>query len=175
MTTLDGGAVPFWQLVAKGAGCLTKYMAKQKEPKPFEEAAFKTVDPSMQDLWKLQEARRKDRAQYTSRRKLAGAKSPLAAHQVLSAFFAKDPETRRKLEENLVIQAWQKIVGETAGRYSRAVRVRGRTLYVHVDDPLWMQQLSFLKQAILEKYRAEFPKSPVRDLYFFRERQPAHG
>ncbi|GEM_PF-1581710 len=130
----------------------------------------KNLDPSLKDLWELQQARRKDRDQYTSRRKLQGAKLPPTLAQGISAFFAKDPETRKKLQENLAIAAWTKIVGETAARYSRAVRVRSQTLYVNVDDPLWMQQLTFLKQAIIEKYRAEFPQSGIRDLYFFRER-----
>lgn len=127
-------------------------------------------ETTLKELWQLQEARRKDRQQYTSRRRAQGAKSPLAMQQMLTAFFSKDPEARKKMDESTLILAWQRIVGDTAARYSRAVRLRNRTLYVHVEDPLWMQQLSFLKQAILEKYRAEFPKSGVRDLYFFRER-----
>jgi predicted nucleic acid-binding Zn ribbon protein len=133
----------------------------------------KPKDPTLAELWKLQEARRHDRKQFTSRRRTQGAKSPLNMKQVLTAFFAKDPETKQKMEENFLLLAWTRIVGDTAARYSRAVRVRNRTLYVHVDDPLWMQQLTFLKQAILEKYRQEFPRSPVRDLYFFRERAPS--
>ena len=133
----------------------------------------KNLDPSLKDLWELQQARRKDRDQYTSRRKSQGAKLPPSLAQGISAFFAKDPETRKKLQENLAIAAWAKIVGETAARYSRAVRVRSQTLSVDVDDPLWMQQLTFLKQAIIEKYRAEFRDSGIRDLYFFRERPMA--
>ena len=49
-----------------------------------------------------------------------------------------------------------------------AARIRSGTLTVIVRDPVWMQQLTFLKQGILAKYKQDFPKLGLHQIYFSR-------
>ncbi|MBY0372339.1 DUF721 domain-containing protein [bacterium] len=89
--------------------------------------------------------------------------------ELLSVFFKKDPEFLRQIEENKALEAWPGYVGEAAARVSKAIRLRNGTLTVHVQDGIWMQQLSLLKNGILSRYRNEFPKIVIRDIFFKRQ------
>jgi predicted nucleic acid-binding Zn ribbon protein len=120
------------------------------------------------ELLRVQKMRRRDRQQATTKRRRQGDDLPNSFKTLLSAFFKSDPEALRQIEENKALEAWEKYVGEAAARVSSAVRIRGSTLTVLVRDPVWMQQLSFLKQGILAKYRQDFPKLSLTQIFFSR-------
>lgn len=126
------------------------------------------MDKDEKYLLEIQRKRRKDKQQATTKRRRQGESIPPSMGELLTTFFAKDPETLAQIEETKALEAWPRYVGEAAARVSKAVRLRQGTLTVYVKDPMWMQQLSFLKQGILAKYKQDFPKIPIRQLYFSR-------
>ena len=109
------------------------------------------------ELLKLYRDRLKDRRQAKTRRRRKLESHPETVAALLKSVFSKDREALRKMEESRALMAWPAIVGPAASRASRAEKVKGTTLIVRVADPLWMQQLSLLKQDLLAKYRKQFP------------------
>src|SRR3954464_9836067 len=101
------------------------------------------------ELAQLHRLRRRDRQQATTKRRRQGEDLPHSFASLLSAFFKADPEVLAQIEETKGLEAWPKYVGEAAARVSHASRIRNGTLTVIVRDPIWMQQLSFLKNGIL--------------------------
>ena len=73
------------------------------------------------------------------------------------------------MQESKALEAWARYVGEAASKVSRAIRLRNGQLTVVVKDPMWMQQLSFLKNGIINRYKTEFPHLGIRDIYFSRQ------
>ena len=74
----------------------------------------------------------------------------------------------KKIEETKALEAWADYVGPSAAEVSTALKVRSNTLIVKVTDPLWMQQLTFLKRDLLSRFKADFPKLRIRNIYFTR-------
>lgn len=120
------------------------------------------------ELLIIQRKRRRDRQQATTKRRRQGEELPNSFKSLLSAFFKADPEALQQIEESKAMEAWPRYVGEAASRVSTAARIRSGTLTVIVRDPVWMQQLSFLKQGILARYRLDFPKLGLTQIYFSR-------
>jgi predicted nucleic acid-binding Zn ribbon protein len=121
------------------------------------------------DLMKLYRARVKDFKYAKTRRKKALEMGPARLGEALLNFFQKEsPQALNKIEENRAILAWENYVGQLASKHSRALRVRQKTLVVQVADPLWMQQLHLLKNELLKKYRRDFPKLALNDIFFTR-------
>ena len=122
----------------------------------------------MDDLLKLFRQRRKDRAQSKTKRRKSMESSPEPMSDLLGNYFHGNPEALRKIEETRALMAWEGYVGSAAARISHALRLRGHMLVVRVPDPLWMQQLSFLKQDLLKRYAKDFPKLKIREIFFTR-------
>lgn len=87
---------------------------------------------------------------------------------LIGSYFKADKQAVRKIEEARAIMAWDALVGDSAARVSKAMRVRGYQLVVRVSDPLWMTQLSYLKHDLIKKYQADFPQLGIRDIFFVR-------
>ncbi|MDO8784705.1 MAG: DUF721 domain-containing protein, partial [Syntrophales bacterium] len=62
---------------------------------------------------------------------------------------------RRKIflnfEDRSIISLWNKAVGPQIATQSRPGTLKGTTLFVKVSSSVWMQQLHFLKEEIIEK------------------------
>ncbi len=123
---------------------------------------------NQKDLMKIFAQRVHDRREFSSKRWRLTQKLPDSLGQCLTAFFKKDPETLKKIEETKALMAWPEIVGQVAAKMSRAVRFRGATLIVHVQDGLWLEQLCFLKNDVLKRYNRRFPGLRISDIYFKR-------
>lgn len=123
------------------------------------------LDPE-KELKKVYAARLKDKRQAKSRRRLRGEASPQSLLTLLPSYFGKNPETLSKIETSRALIAWSKYVGESAASQSQAVRLRGGTLTVKVVSPIWMQQLSLLKDKILKNYRRDFPSLKIKNIFF---------
>ena len=123
---------------------------------------------SDKDLIKLFRCRVKDRMKFKTRRRRSVEAAPPAMGSLVTEFFQDSPEALKRLEESRAVLAWTTYVGETVASQARPIRLRGNTLVIQVNDPLWMQQLMFLKQELLRKYRKDFPKLGLTDIYFTR-------
>jgi hypothetical protein len=120
------------------------------------------------ELHRLYRARIKDRLQSKTRRRKELEAKPNKLGDLLGTYFGRDSEALRRLEEHRALQAWEGYVGAAACRVSKALRVRQGTLLVRVQDPLWMQQLSLLKRELIKRYRSDFPRLGIRDIFFTR-------
>lgn len=120
----------------------------------------------LRELRKLEAMRREDRRRARSSAKAKREAAPPVMSDVIANVLGKTPEARRKLLEARLIALWPDMVGTAAAERARAVQVRGRSLTVHVDDPLWLQELMFLKAELIQRFRKALPALPLEDIYF---------
>jgi hypothetical protein len=59
---------------------------------------------------------------------------------------------------------WEHIVGAVIARHARPQTVRGKKLYLSVDSPAWMQQLSLLKPELIEKVNRNLGTGAIKDI-----------
>lgn len=80
---------------------------------------------------------------------------------------------KRQLKRAEVVTAWEEIVGERIAGETHAEAVRGHTLFVRAESPVWAQELEFLKPEILKKIRARVGRGVVSDIRFRTGSAPA--
>jgi predicted nucleic acid-binding Zn ribbon protein len=68
------------------------------------------------------------------------------------------------LGEYRILGQWEKTVGASIARHAQPRSVRGKKLYLSVDSPAWMQQLSLLKPEIIEKLNGNLGKDTIKDI-----------
>jgi hypothetical protein len=71
-----------------------------------------------------------------------------------------------KLLEQRLRRRWPEVVGEHIGTHTRPEQIRFKKLYVTVESSVWLQQLMFLKPALVDKINAEAAREVVTDLVF---------
>lgn len=69
-----------------------------------------------------------------------------------------------RLSEFRIFGQWEKTVGSLIARHASPVSLRGTRLFLAVDSPAWMQQLSLLKPEIIGKVNAALGKEAVKDI-----------
>lgn len=70
------------------------------------------------------------------------------------------------LEAFSVFSLWPKIAGRRIAAHTRPARIKGRVLYLEVDDQLWLSQLKYMKDDILEKMGQTIKPGVFNDLKF---------
>jgi predicted nucleic acid-binding Zn ribbon protein len=73
---------------------------------------------------------------------------------------------KKGIERQKAIFVWDKVVGRDIRRHTKPRYVRGKKIWVDVDDPIWIQQLSFLKSKILKKLNTELGEEHIVDIIF---------
>ena len=73
---------------------------------------------------------------------------------------------KKGIERQRAIFVWGKVVGRDIRRHTKPRYVRGKKIWVDVDDPIWIQQLSFLKSKILKKLNTELGEEHIVDIIF---------
>ncbi|RQW77230.1 MAG: DUF721 domain-containing protein, partial [Geobacter sp.] len=91
-------------------------------------------------------------------------KSPAPVSDLMTTLFRGKPAEKR-LEEGKIWLVWDAAVGSQVAAKARPVSFRDGTLTVAVVSAPWMQQLTFLKKAILEKLNERLGRELVRDVY----------
>lgn len=66
----------------------------------------------------------------------------------------KDYGMEGHMAEHRLQKDWHTIVGHSVALHSQPGQIRFNKLYLSVDSPGWMQELSFLKPALLKKVNA---------------------
>lgn len=61
---------------------------------------------------------------------------------------------------------WKEIVGEEVDRHTKLLYQKGKTLFVAADNPVWGQELSLQKAAILERLEQKIGKGKIKDIKF---------
>lgn len=86
-------------------------------------------------------------------------------------------ETLRKLGLSGAVAAihWRQVVGEDVNRHAQPLRQMGKTLFVVTDNPVWSQELSFQKAAILKKLERKMGRGRIEDIKFITRGLEAEG
>jgi len=72
-----------------------------------------------------------------------------------------------RIQDQRIIDAWERMVGKAIAEMTEPVRVRNRVLQVKVTNSVWMHELQFHKKLIIQKLN-EYTGTPVlQDLWFF--------
>lgn len=69
-------------------------------------------------------------------------------------------------EEKRLAEVWNRVVGPQIAEQTRPTKMKKGTLFVNVSTSIWMQQLHYLKQEIMEKFNEHSGKEPIRNIYF---------
>jgi predicted nucleic acid-binding Zn ribbon protein len=73
----------------------------------------------------------------------------------------------KDLEEVKIFSAWSEIAGERMAVHTRPTNISNSILYVEVDDPLWLSQLKYMKQEIIDKLDTKIKPGLFKDIRFF--------
>ncbi|MGH7782854.1 MAG: DUF721 domain-containing protein, partial [Candidatus Binatia bacterium] len=69
----------------------------------------------------------------------------------------------QRLDEYGVWPVWNDVVGKTIARNAQPEKIRNGTLFVKVASPVWMQQLQFMKEMIVEKINQRLNCAAVKN------------
>lgn len=83
---------------------------------------------------------------------------------ILSRYFAKNPETQKKLRQYSLFAIWNSVVGERVSKHAQPFRMMDATLVVRVDHAAWMHELQMLKPELLKKIHAHVSPTLIRDI-----------
>ncbi|HJQ85006.1 MAG TPA: DUF721 domain-containing protein [Candidatus Binatia bacterium] len=96
---------------------------------------------------------------------------PTRLADALDAALGRLPDAQR-LADHAVWRHWDAVVGPTVARHARPERFRRGILFVAVDSPAWMQELTFLKHELRERLNARLGRAAVRDVFLVLEGGP---
>jgi predicted nucleic acid-binding Zn ribbon protein len=82
----------------------------------------------------------------------------------------KEYNIKGDVEAHKIFYLWNDIVGEKTARHTKPARIGNSTLFVEVDDPLWLTQLRYMKIDILDKIESKVKKGVLKDLKFYLRR-----
>jgi len=71
-----------------------------------------------------------------------------------------------RLDEYAVWPVWDEVVGQVIARNAHPEKIRNGTLFVKVSSPVWMQQLQFMKDMIIDKLNHRLKGEVVKNLFF---------
>ena len=72
----------------------------------------------------------------------------------------------QRLDAYGVWPIWNDVVGKTIARNAQPEKIRNGTLFVKVTSPVWMQQLQFMKEMIVDKINQRLNCAAVKNLFF---------
>lgn len=79
---------------------------------------------------------------------------------------ARDFKFEDRMEQVFLYRLWQNAVGEAVARNASPALVRGGVLHVNVTSSVWVQQLHFLRDMLLEKINAGLSGTQIHDIRF---------
>lgn len=94
---------------------------------------------------------------------MAGPRTLDSFGNILSGLSKRLGLESRLLELRLQ-RRWHDLVGEPMASHTRPAQIRFKKLYLIVRNSVWLQQLTFLKPALLTKLQAEFGTDCVTDI-----------
>ncbi len=92
------------------------------------------------------------------------ASGPLVSLGTILSSVAKQFGLETRLVELRIQQQWPALVGEPIGSHTWPVQIRFHKLYLLVENSVWLQQLTFLKPALLAKLNAEAGSELLTDI-----------
>lgn len=84
---------------------------------------------------------------------------------VFSQLF-KDLGIDKTIQQNQAVVNWAEFVGERIAEVSKAERIEKGTLFVRVESPVWRNELTFMKQSLIEDINKKLKNNTVKDIKF---------
>ena len=75
-------------------------------------------------------------------------------------------ELASRLDDYGVWPIWHDVVGQVIARNAQPEKIRNGTLFVKVSSPVWMQELQFMKEMIVEKLNQRLKSEVVKTIFF---------
>jgi predicted nucleic acid-binding Zn ribbon protein len=63
-------------------------------------------------------------------------------------------------------ELWSQVVDERVGKNTEAIKLVNHTLYVSTSSPIWAQELTFIKPAIISRFNERAGEEVIRDIRF---------
>ena len=71
------------------------------------------------------------------------------------------------LKNNQVISAWEKIVGTMISRHTKSLAVNNKVLFVKLDSPALIHELSYAKTKIVDSLNKEVGEEVIEEVRFY--------
>jgi len=68
--------------------------------------------------------------------------------------------------DHRILDTWRKAVGPQISAQTYPFKFKNNILFVNVSTPAWMQQLSFMKQEIMDKVNPDWKREEIKNIYF---------
>jgi len=91
---------------------------------------------------------------------------PHSLGEVLGDFLGRSGLNPR-IQEQKILYSWDKAVGNAIAERTQPVSVRNRVLQVKVSNSVWMQELQFMKNLIIQRLQERTGEDLLKDLRFF--------
>lgn len=72
----------------------------------------------------------------------------------------------KRIKECAILSFWNEAVGESIALHTRPLKVYDGKMTVLVESPSWTQELTFLKNRIMERLNKGIGKEVIKDIYF---------
>lgn len=72
----------------------------------------------------------------------------------------------KRIKECAILSFWDEAVGESIASHTRPIKVYDGRMTVLVESPSWTQELTFLKNRIMERLNKRMGKEVIKDIYF---------
>ncbi len=99
------------------------------------------------------------------RRKRATTRKPKPIGNIIAQLITARGYGRIQANANFTA-AWRAAVGDVLAKYTLPGRLRRGVLEITVANSMTVQELTFQKQHVLKKLRADLPDAKIRDLRF---------
>ncbi len=84
---------------------------------------------------------------------------------ILGSILQNIPQ-EHKTEYIRIRAIWNKTVGQRIAEKAQPASVRKNILFVNVENSVWMQELHFLRDKIIEKINSELHSAKIEDIRF---------
>ena len=88
---------------------------------------------------------------------------PRSLKEVLSEF-SQQKGVRKGMDRVRVEQVWKESMGQYVNRYTRSLRLEGRTLVVEISNATLKQEMQYALEAILEKLNTALEQAPIKKI-----------
>lgn len=78
---------------------------------------------------------------------------------------------KKGIEQHKALLIWDQVVGKEIAAHTKPAWIKYGILWVIVDDPIWHQELGFLKPQIIEHINQRLDKIKIRGIKFIQKRR----
>ena len=82
----------------------------------------------------------------------------------------KEYDIKEDVDVYKIFHLWDRIVGDKTARHTKPARIGKNILFVEVDDPLWLTQLRYMRDDIMDKIESNVKRGVLKDVKFYLKR-----